>query len=56
MLTLIRNAAAFAALSPTLLFKLLVECRAAKTELVRVVLRRQSSGSEVRLAGLPVGL
>ena len=33
----------------------LVEGRAAKTELVRVVLRWQSRGSEVRLS-LPVGL
>ena len=33
----------------------LIECRAAKTELVRVVLRWHSRGSEVRL-GLPVGL
>ena len=69
MLRLIRNAAAFAVPSPTLLFnpfalysnalsehfRTLIEGCEAKTELVRVVLRWHSSGSKVRL-GLPVGL
>ena len=54
VLRLILNAAALAAASPTLLFKL-IEGRAAKTQHVRVVaMRWHSSGSEVRL-GLPVG-
>ena len=54
-LSLIRNAAALVAASPTLLQRL-EECRALEMERVRLVaLRWHASGSEVRL-GLPVGL
>ena len=54
-LRLIRNAAALCRRKSDFALQALVEGRAAKMDLVRVVLRWHSCGSEVRL-GLPVGL